>query len=90
MQQFGVYVDVLAISCGSFNPETLKEIGRYQARKDHIGQLRKIRDWCELCDIRFKINTVVCQPNKDESLWDDILELKPVRWKVFHCSMLAD
>ena len=86
--KYGKYLDVIAISCDSFNPDTLKKIGRYQNRKDHIWQLRNIREWCYEYNIKFKINTVVCSVNKDEILVDDIRELNPCRWKVFQCLLI--
>lgn len=88
MQKYGRYVDVLAISCDSFQQETLKEIGRFETNKDHIEQLRRIRDWCNAYDVTFKINSVVCTANKHETMVREILELNPARWKVFQCLLI--
>ena len=45
-QKYGKWLDILAISCDSFNPETLRKIGRGAPRKDHLKQLLKIRELC--------------------------------------------
>ena len=87
-KKYGQYLDVLAISCDSFNEKTLKEIGRYQCNKDHIGQLKKVRSWCEEFGVRFKINTVVCSANKGEHMGEEISALNPCRWKVFQCLLI--
>jgi len=88
LQKFGKYVDVLAISCDSFNEDTLKEIGRWAKRKDHLKQLKNIQAWCKTYRIIFKINTVVCSANKDEDLTEEIKTLNPARWKVFQCLLI--
>mmetsp|Transcript_12151 Transcript_12151/g.21361 ORF Transcript_12151/g.21361 Transcript_12151/m.21361 type:complete len:341 (-) Transcript_12151:118-1140(-) len=88
MKQFGQYVDVLAISCDSFDPETLRKIGRYEPKKDHLAQLDRVRDWCEQYNIIFKINSVICRANHHENMVGEILRLKPARWKVFQCLLI--
>ena len=88
MKKFGRYVDVLAISCDSFNEETLRKIGRYEKRTNHIAQLHKVRDWCMEHKITFKINSVICSANKHETMVDEITELQPARWKVFQCLLI--
>ena len=87
MDRYGHMIDALAISCDSFDPVTLFEIGRYAPSRDHLKQLHKVRDWCDKYDIHFKINTVVCQPNKNETL-HEIEDLQPDRWKVFQCLLI--
>lgn len=87
MQRYGHMLDALAISCDSFDPVTLFKIGRYAPSRDHLQQLHNVRDWCDMHDIHFKINTVVCQPNKKETL-HEIEVLQPDRWKVFQCLLI--
>jgi radical S-adenosyl methionine domain-containing protein 2 len=87
MDRYGHMLDAIAISCDSFDPVTLFEIGRYAPSRDHIQQLHNVRDWCDMHDIHFKINTVVCQPNKNETL-HEIEALQPDRWKVFQCLLI--
>jgi radical S-adenosyl methionine domain-containing protein 2 len=85
---YGKYLDILAISCDSFEPDTLKKIGRYEKKTDHIQQLKQIRRLCYKYNIIFKINTVVCSVNKDEIMVNEINSLKPKRWKVFQCLLI--
>ncbi|KAJ8948195.1 hypothetical protein NQ318_010471, partial [Aromia moschata] len=87
-QKYGEYVDIMAISCDSFNEDTNKVIGRGQGNKNHVEQLLKIRDWCTKYSILFKINTVVNTYNQDEDMTWEINTLAPIRWKVFQCLLL--
>ena len=44
----GEYLDILAISCDSFNPETNAVIGRQQgSRQTHLESLQRVRSWCQ-------------------------------------------
>jgi radical S-adenosyl methionine domain-containing protein 2 len=79
----GKYLDILAISCDSFDEETNTKIGRSQGSKaEQTKLLRKIRDWCEEYRVLFKINTVVNRYNLDEDLSEGIVNLNPIRWRV--------
>ena len=42
----GEHLDILAVSCDSFDPETNALIGRQQGSKDHLQCLHRVRDWC--------------------------------------------
>ncbi|VVC44368.1 Elongator protein 3/MiaB/NifB,Aldolase-type TIM barrel,Radical SAM,Antiviral radical SAM protein viperin [Cinara cedri] len=89
MRRYGEHVDVLAVSCDSFDAETNRKIGRQQgARTDHVAKLNEVRGWCARYKIAFKINTVVNAYNLDESFAERIDYLRPVRWKVFQCLLL--
>ena len=87
MDTHGPYIDALAVSCDSFDPITLYNIGRYAPSKDHLQQLHNVRTWCDKHNIEFKINTVVCAENKHETL-HQIETLQPARWKVFQCLLI--
>lgn len=87
-QKYGKWLDILAISCDSFNPETLRKIGRGAPRKDHLKQLLKIRELCRRHNVAFKINTVCCETNKTENLTEHIQSLDPVRWKIYQCLLI--
>lgn len=78
----GDYLDILAISCDSFEEDTNQLIGRAQGKKSHIENLYKIRLWCQQYKVAFKINTVVNAFNLHEDMRDNITKLDPVRWKV--------
>lgn len=89
MRRYGEYVDMLAVSCDSFDAETNRKIGRQQNnRTDHIAKLYEVREWCGRYKIAFKINTVVNRYNVNELFAEHIGQLRPVRWKVFQCLLL--
>ncbi|KAF2966140.1 hypothetical protein GQX73_g7414 [Xylaria multiplex] len=81
MKEHGQWVDVLGVSCDSFNEETNTAIGR--GTGNNVKQLFDIRDWCRELGIKFKLNTVVCIHNWEENMVDMIQKLDPFRWKVF-------
>ncbi|XP_057653879.1 S-adenosylmethionine-dependent nucleotide dehydratase RSAD2-like [Diorhabda carinulata] len=87
-EKYGEYLDIIAISCDSFNEETNKIIGRGQKNKNHVDQLMKVQQWCQKYDVLFKINTVVNTYNKNEDMSEQIIKLNPIRWKVFQCLLL--
>lgn len=91
--RFGEYLDILAISCDSFLPETNHLIGRHRdsykkevaiAEEDdqHLESLERVRGWCRDYKVAFKINSVVNIYNVDEDMNRQIRQLNPVRWKV--------
>lgn len=89
MRRYGEHVDMLAVSCDSFDAETNRQIGRRQGpRTDHVAKLYEVREWCARYQIAFKINTVVNTYNVNELFVDHIDRLRPVRWKVFQCLLL--
>ncbi|XP_064189917.1 S-adenosylmethionine-dependent nucleotide dehydratase RSAD2 isoform X1 [Anguilla rostrata] len=84
----GEYLDIIAISCDSFDEDTNKLIGRTQGRKSHIDNLYRVRSWCKEYKVAFKINSVINSFNVEEDMREQILELSPVRWKVFQCLVI--
>ncbi|XP_013398024.1 radical S-adenosyl methionine domain-containing protein 2 [Lingula anatina] len=87
-EDYGEYLDILAISCDSFDFETNDLIGRKQGQKDHVASLLKVHDWCNQYKVAFKINTVVNTYNKHEDMTEQIQQLQPVRWKIFQCLLM--
>jgi len=85
MDKFGPFLDILAVSCDSFNPDVLRSMGRCTktGETDHIEQTKRVRDWCELYNVAFKMNTVVTAHNVDENICEQVRMLRPKRWKVF-------
>lgn len=81
LTKYGPYIDILAVSCDSFNEQTNIPIGR--GTGDNVRKLFQIRDWCELFDIKFKLNTVVCRLNYKEDMNSVVHQLQPFRWKCF-------
>ncbi|XP_017330837.1 S-adenosylmethionine-dependent nucleotide dehydratase RSAD2 [Ictalurus punctatus] len=87
-QKYGEYLDILAVSCDSFDEETNQVIGRAQGRKSHIDNLYKVRNWCKEYRVAFKINSVINTFNVHEDMTEHIRGLNPVRWKVFQCLLI--
>jgi len=85
MEKYAQFVDILAVSCDSFDPDVLRATGRQDAKgqTDHIKQTMRVRDWCEAFGVVFKMNTVVTALNAHEDLSSAVKLLKPKRWKVF-------
>ena len=88
LRENAAYIDILAISCDSFDPETNIKIGRGRTGKN-VEQLKNIARWCRKFGIKFKINTVVCSLNWSEDMTGLITELQPFRWKVFQCLIVT-
>ena len=83
LEEYGPSVDILGISCDSFNESTNRRIGRTDGgRVQHMEHLFRVRRDCEALGIAFKLNTVVTALNKDEDMGPHIAELRPARWKV--------
>lgn len=47
----GEYLDILAISCDSFNSDVNEKIGRQQGQKNHLKSLRQVREWCSQYEV---------------------------------------
>ncbi|XP_063040197.1 S-adenosylmethionine-dependent nucleotide dehydratase RSAD2 [Engraulis encrasicolus] len=88
-KKYGEHLDILAISCDSFNEDTNQAIGRAQGQKSHLDNLFKIRSWCQDYKVAFKLNSVINTYNNDEDMAENISQLNPVRWKVFQCLLIA-
>ncbi|MCJ1320651.1 hypothetical protein MMC15_005991 [Xylographa vitiligo] len=87
LKKYGQYIDILAVSCDSFNETTNIAIGR--GNGDNVRKLTKIAEWCLKYGIKFKLNTVVCQLNYQEDMNSWISQLQPFRWKCFQVLMVA-
>ncbi|KAI1159396.1 hypothetical protein F5B18DRAFT_637245 [Nemania serpens] len=81
LEENSQWIDVLGVSCDSFNEQTNIAIGR--GTGNNVRKLFNIRDWCQKLGIKFKLNTVVCAENWEENMVDVIEQLKPFRWKAF-------
>ncbi|KFV77645.1 Radical S-adenosyl methionine domain-containing protein 2, partial [Struthio camelus australis] len=85
---YGEYLDILAISCDSFDEEVNVLVGRGQGKKNHVENLHKLRQWCRDYAVAFKINSVINRFNVEEDMNEQIKALNPVRWKVFQCLLI--
>ncbi|XP_063170254.1 S-adenosylmethionine-dependent nucleotide dehydratase RSAD2 [Candoia aspera] len=87
-KNYGEYLDILAVSCDSFNEEVNVLIGRGQGKKNHVENLEKLKMWCHKYSVAFKINSVINRFNVEEDMNEKIKALNPVRWKVFQCLLI--
>lgn len=87
LRQHGKHIDILAVSCDSFNEQTNIEIGRGSG--DQIKKLFQVAEWCKDFGIKFKLNTVVCRLNYTEDMNGIIEQLRPFRWKCFQVLLVA-
>lgn len=87
LQKHGHNIDILAVSCDSFNEATNLAIGRGSG--DQLAKLHNIAMWCRQFGIKFKLNTVVCRLNMNEDMNQHIANLQPFRWKCFQVLMVA-
>ncbi|XP_048209417.1 radical S-adenosyl methionine domain-containing protein 2 [Perognathus longimembris pacificus] len=87
-KDYGDYLDILAISCDSFEEQVNVLIGRGQGKKNHVENLQKLRMWCKDYRVAFKINSVINRFNVEEDMNEQIRALNPVRWKVFQCLLI--
>ena len=88
LRENATFINILAISCDSFDPETNIKIGRSRNGKN-VEQLTKVAGWCQQFGIKFKVNTVVCSLNWDEDMTRLITQFQPFRWKVFQCLIIT-
>ncbi|CAF2048815.1 unnamed protein product [Rotaria magnacalcarata] len=89
-ETYSKYLDILAISCDSFDDECNRQAGRTNGRRNHsqISHVRRVRHLCEQYNIIFKVNSVIHALNYQEDMVDAIEQLKPIRWKVFQCLLI--
>jgi len=88
LEKNGEFIDVLGISCDSFDEKINNAIGR--GTDENVEQLFRIRDWCRELGIKFKLNTVVCSFNWQEDMAATIERLEPFRWKCFQVLEVQD
>lgn len=86
LRRYAPFIDIVAVSCDSFDDSTNKKIGRWDKtnpEKIHKDKLFEIATWCLKFAVGLKINTVVNSYNCDEDMSAQIISLKPIRWKCF-------
>lgn len=60
LDTYGQYLDIMAISCDSFDPETNVLIGRAEnGSGKHIGRVHQVAELCRRHNIKVKINSVI-------------------------------
>lgn len=77
------HLDMLAFSIDSFDESSNLKIGRHVYGKTlSIIDFIQLSKRCEENNVKIKINTVVSKNNYDKVLANDIVKLKPIRWKI--------
>jgi MoaA/NifB/PqqE/SkfB family radical SAM enzyme len=82
----GKYIDILAVSCDSFDEEVNVKIDREKGT--HIQNLVPLSKICLKESIKFKLNTVMNKYNFLEDMNEHISRINPFRWKVFQVLVL--
>ncbi|KAL2215728.1 hypothetical protein M432DRAFT_552710, partial [Thermoascus aurantiacus ATCC 26904] len=81
MARAAKYIDIIAVSCDSFDEKVNIQIGR--GRGAHLAQVQEVARLCRKYGVKFKINTVVNRYNVHEDMNEQIQDLQPFRWKCF-------
>ncbi|KAF9465315.1 radical SAM enzyme [Collybia nuda] len=89
LEKYGEFLDIMGVSCDSFDDETNLKIGRSDKGKGiHKNKVFEVAEWCRDRGIMFKMNTVVNKYNWEEDMNDSVAEINPFRWKVFQVLLL--
>ncbi|KAK4121693.1 hypothetical protein N657DRAFT_665447 [Parathielavia appendiculata] len=81
LREHGANLDILAVSCDSFDEKTNIAIGRGSGNQ--VAKLYEIAAWYREYSVLFKLNTVVNRLNVGEAMNAHIAALRPFRWKCF-------
>ena len=88
LSDYGKYIDIMAVSCDSFDEATNVKIGR--GKGQHLEKFKELSRMCKDHGIMFKINTVVCSYNFEEDMNASIREMAPMRWKCFQVLIVPE
>lgn len=81
LEAYAPYLDIMAVSCDSFNESTNASIGR--GKGGHLSTFTNLSQLCRKYNVKFKVNTVVCRYNFAEDMNAGIEQAMPFRWKCF-------
>lgn len=88
LTEYGRYIDIMAVSCDSFNEATNVKIGR--GKGGHLAKFKQVCQMCKTHGVMFKVNTVVNKHNFEEDMNAVIQEINPVRWKCFQVLIVPE
>ncbi|KAL8794950.1 MAG: hypothetical protein Q9195_002532 [Heterodermia aff. obscurata] len=88
LEQYARYVDIMAVSCDSFDEATNVEIGRGRGR--HLEKFKELAGLCKRYGVMFKVNTVVNRYNFQEDMNAAIQAIGPMRWKCFQVLIVPE
>lgn len=86
--EYGKYIDIMAVSCDSFDEATNVKIGRGTGK--HLQKFRQLAGLCEEYGVMFKVNTVVNRYNWQEDMNAAIQAMGPKRWKCFQVLIIDE
>ena len=81
LAKYDNYLDIMAVSCDSFDNTTNIKIGR--GTGNHVRIFMNLCEMCKEYNVMFKVNTVVNRYNVQEDINATIDKIKPFRWKCF-------
>ena len=88
LAEYGQYIDIMAVSCDSFDEGTNVRIGRGTGA--HLQKFRELAEMCEEYGVMFKVNTVVNRFNWQEDMNAAIRAIDPKRWKCFQVLIVEE
>ena len=88
LAEYGKYIDIMAVSCDSFDESTNVKIGRGSG--GHLRKFRRLAEMCEEYGVMFKVNTVVNRYNWQEDMNAAIRAIGPKRWKCFQVLVIEE
>ena len=88
LAQYAKYIDIMAVSCDSFDEATNVKIGRGTGK--HLQKFKQLSQTCKDSGIMFKVNTVINKYNYSEDMNAAIREIAPMRWKCFQVLIVPE
>ena len=88
LSEYGKHIDIMAVSCDSFDEATNVKIGRGTGQ--HLEKFKQLSQLCKKNGVMFKVNTVVCKYNFEEDMNAAIQEIAPKRWKCFQVLIVPE
>lgn len=88
LEKYGEFLDIMAISCDSFDEATNIKIGR--GAGNHLKTVTNLSRMCKEHGIKLKINTVVNRYNFEEDMNANIEKIQPFRWKCFQVLVVPE
>eukprot|EP00026_Physarum_polycephalum_P011115 Phypoly_transcript_11315.p1 GENE.Phypoly_transcript_11315~~Phypoly_transcript_11315.p1 ORF type:complete len:222 (+),score=23.71 Phypoly_transcript_11315:49-666(+) len=74
LKQYGKYVDIIALSCDSFDDNINKMLGR--GKGNHVQKIKEAASLVKKYGIKFKLNSVIYSLNWEEDMSSHILTTK--------------